>query len=70
MILTGKSWLNDNIIDAAHHLLKAETNMSYIQILNLNANHWVTVSNKLGDAVSSDNTYIFDSLMPKKLTRV
>lgn len=40
----------------------------FIQIININNNHWVTVTNKLGDNVFNDNVYVYDSLLPLEIT--
>jgi len=89
VILEGTEWLNDRIVQAAHNLLKAETNMDgfqnpllssrqlkpikpgspFLQILNINNNHWITVTNKVGELVFKDNVYIYMTVYcPIKLT--
>ncbi len=40
----------------------------FVQILNINNNHWVTVTNKVGDHVFNDNVFIYDSLLPHEIT--
>ena len=40
---------------------------AFIQILNVNNNHWVTVSNKVGDLVFTDNVYVYDSLQHTRI---
>ena len=37
--------------------------VGFVQILHVNSNHWIVVSNKLIDAVRKDDIYIYDSLV-------
>ena len=41
--------------------------LAFVQILNVDNNHWVAVTNKVGELVFTDNIYIYDSLLPTKV---
>ena len=41
--------------------------VGFVQILHVNSNHWIVVSNKLIDAVRKDDVYIYDSLVPRTI---
>lgn len=40
----------------------------FLQVLHIHSNHWITVSNLLSGQVRKKDVYIYDSLMPKKIS--
>ena len=42
--------------------------VGFVQILHVNSNHWIVVSNKLTDAVRKDDVYIYDSLVHRRIS--
>ena len=50
-----------------NHFRIVNLRSGYVQILNVNNNHWVTVSNTVNDIVRQNDVYVYDSLLPNKV---